>query len=51
MRKRKRQFEKNAGYEEGSKLVNVVDYEETSEIDDVEVHDNNNDVKKWFLDV
>jgi hypothetical protein len=46
VRKRKRQFEKNAGYEEDSKLVNVVDYEETSEFDDVEVHDNNNDVKK-----
>ena len=46
VRKRKRQFEKNAGYLEDIKLVNVVDYEETSEFDDVEVHDNNNDVKK-----
>ena len=46
VRKRKKQFEKNAGYEEDSELVNVVDYEENSEFDDVEVHENNNNVKK-----
>ncbi len=45
VRKRKKQFEKNSGYEEGSELVNVVDYDET-EINEVEVHENNNDVKK-----
>jgi hypothetical protein len=38
VRKRKRQFEKNRGYEDGSDLVDVTDYEEYS---DIEVHENN----------
>jgi len=46
LKKRKKQFEGNKGYEEGSELVEVVDYEENSEFGDIEVHENNNDVKK-----
>jgi hypothetical protein len=46
LKKRKKQFEGNKGYEEGSDLVEVVDYEENSEFSDIEVHENNNDVKK-----
>lgn len=46
VRKRRRQFEKNLGYEEDSELVNDTDYEEDSELNDIEVHENNNDVKK-----
>jgi len=45
VRKRKKQFERNLGYEEDSELINVVDYEEEV-VNDIEVHENNNDVKK-----
>lgn len=37
VRKRKRQFEKNMGYEEGSELIDVEDYT------DINVHEDNNE--------
>jgi hypothetical protein len=32
-------------------LVNVRDHKETEDFGDVEVHENNNEEKKWFLNV
>jgi len=37
IRKRKRQFEKNQGYEEGSELIDIEDYT------DINVHEDNNE--------
>jgi len=37
VRKRKRQFEKNQGYEEGSELIDIEDYT------DINVHEDNNE--------
>ena len=37
IRKRKRQFEKNQGYEEGSELIDIEDYS------DIDVHEDNNE--------
>ncbi len=47
VKKREKQFYKNASYEEESETINSVDYEESSDnFNDIDVHENNNDVKK-----
>jgi|32_taG_2_1085360.scaffolds.fasta_scaffold03055_5 hypothetical protein len=46
IKKRKKEFENNLGYEKDSDLVNVRDHKETEDFGDVEVHENNNEEKK-----
>ncbi len=46
VKKREKQFKNNLGYEEGSELVDVVDYEMEDTINNLVVHEKNNDVKK-----
>ena len=46
IKKRKKQFDQNLGYEKGSDLVEVSNYKEEFKFDDIEVHENNNDTKK-----
>ena len=47
VKKREKEFYKNATYEKESEIVNSVDYEEYSDkFNDIDVHENNNDVKK-----